>query len=277
MAFLLSPPIFKTCRTAPPLCRRPLKTSTFIPLVLPPIRPTNLQPHSSKPLTKFVAFLPGSPTNRSLLTIFSSIVGVCVLIGSLLYKIPQVFRIVRRKSAAGISVLMYAMETLGTTFSAVYFARRAFPFVTYGESIFVMVQNVLIMMLIVIYQRLPKLSALCCSAFYLIALLFLYSSFFPLKFLMALQVCSIPVLNFARVPQIFLNFRRKSTGELSPITLGLQLLGNVARVFTTIAQVKDPLMLLGICVATCFNSVLFGQWIFYSRRRPHIPKRFPIS
>lgn len=165
---------------------------------------------------------------------------------------------------------MYALETLGTTFSAVYFARRAFPFSTYGEAVFIMVQNVLVLALIVHYQRLPLLTASLLAIAYAAMLLLLYSSLVPMSVLMVLQVCSIPILNLARLPQILLNWRRKSTGELSPITLGLQLLGNLARIFTTIAQVRDPLMFAGICVATLFNSFLFLQWIFYSKNTPNL-------
>ena len=172
---------------------------------------------------------------------------------------------------------MYALETIGTTFSAVYFARKAFPFATYGESVFIMAQNVAVMALIVIYEKLPRAPAILAAMLYIALLVLLYSSVIPMRFLMLLQICSIPILNLARVPQIVLNWRRKSTGELSPITLGLQLLGNVARIFTTIAQVRDPLMFAGITVATLFNSTLFFQWIYYSKRTPEIVESVPNS
>lgn len=209
---------------------------------------------------------------NNFLTIFSTIVGICVLIGSLLYKIPQVVRVLRRRSAAGISVLMYSLETIGTTFSAVYFARRRIPFSTYGESVFIMFQNFIILILIVFYQKLPRAPAIFLALLYIVSLFFLYSNFVSMPVLTILQICSIPIMNLARIPQILLNWRRKGTGELSPITLGLQLLGNVARIFTTIAQVKDPLMLTGIAVATCFNSTLFGQWMWYSGKFSSIGK-----
>lgn len=172
----------------------------------------------------------------------------------------------RRRSADGISVLMYSLETIGTTFSALYFARRAFPFSTYGEAIFIMIQNVILLALIVKYQRLPRVPATILALLYFGMVISLLSPFVPLSLLVALQLCSIPILNLARVPQLILNYRRNATGELSPITLGLQLLGNVARIFTTIAQVKDPLMFAAICVSTCFNTALFVQWIYYARK-----------
>lgn len=161
---------------------------------------------------------------------------------------------------------MYALETIGTTFSALYFARRAFPFSTYGETVFIITQNIILLALIVFYNDLPRIPAIILAVLYFSVIAALISPLVPFSLLVTLQFCSIPILNLARVPQILLNFKRKATGELSPITLGVQLLGNVARIFTTMAQVRDPLMFAGICVATCFNATLFFQWLYYSRR-----------
>lgn len=208
--------------------------------------------------------------STSLLGVVSTIVGVCVLIGSLLYKLPQILRVIRRRSAAGISVLMYSLETVGTTFSALYFARRAFPFSTYGETVFILIQNIVLLALIVLFQRLPRAPAIFLGILYFATVVALFSPYVPMSVLVLVQLGSIPILNLARVPQIVLNYRHKGTGELSPITLGLQLLGNVARIFTTIAQVRDRLMLTGICVATCFNTALFVQWLYYSWRTNYL-------
>jgi mannose-P-dolichol utilization defect 1 len=209
--------------------------------------------------------------------VLSAIVGSFVLAGSVMYKIPQVVRLFRRKSGEGVSVIMYALETLGTTFSAMYFARKAFAFSSYGELIFIMLQNVIILGLIAKYENLDR--ALCIFALIAYPLLIagLASSSMPLRVLMALQVASIPILNLARIPQILLNWQRKSTGELSIITLGLQLAGNLARIFTTIASVGDPLMLTGVCASTLFNSALVGQWIFYNQKPSKQSSKAPLK
>lgn len=242
-------------------------SSTLAVAATPPlghVLPTSSAPVATAPVPSV------SPQSvaiaRPVITLLSTIVGICVLIGSLLYKLPQIIRVVRRRSAAGISVLMYALETLGTSLSALYFARRAFPFSTYGEMVFIMIQNLVLLSLIVVYQRLPRAPALLLAFLYVSLVITLLSPCVSLSCLVVLQLCSIPILNLARVPQLILNYRRKSTGELSPITLGLQLLGNIARIFTTVAQVKDPLIMVSVCVATCFNTALFTQWLYYSRR-----------
>jgi mannose-P-dolichol utilization defect 1 len=219
-------------------------------------------------ITASAIMSPVSVPKRTLLASLSTFVGVLVLIGSVLYKIPQVVRIARRRSGKGVSVTMYSLETIGTTFSAMYFARKAFAFSSYGELVFVMAQNVVILGLLVGYEKLNRPASAALGILYTALVFLLLSPSIPLRVLMLLQIAAIPILNLARVPQIMLNWRRKGTGELAPITLGLQLLGNVARIFTTIASVRDWLMLTGVCVSTLFNATLVVQWLYYNRRHP---------
>lgn len=212
---------------------------------------------------------PSHPPHERILQLTSSVIGALVLVGSVLYKIPQVLRIIRRRSARGLSILYYALELVGMTFSFVYFARRNYPILSYGETCAVTVSNIIILALILHYgPAQPRWIVTLTLAIYSAAVFYLLSPFAPLSLLMTLQVLSIPLLNLAKVPQILKNHAAQSTGELSQLTLFLQLLGNIARIFTTLAQVRDKLMLASILVAFCFNSVLFGQWVMFSRPLP---------
>jgi mannose-P-dolichol utilization defect 1 len=233
----------------------------------PPLTPAAERAHPSwRAVTTAAMVAPGGMPKRNVLALLSTIVGVLVLIGSVLYKIPQVVRIARRRSGKGVSVTMYSLETIGTTFSAMYFARKAFAFSSYGELVFVMVQNMVILGLLVVFEKLNRPASVALGILYVALVFLLLSPSVPLRALMVLQIAAIPILNLARVPQILLNWRRKGTGELAPITLGLQLLGNVARIFTTIASVRDWLMLTGVCVSTLFNATLVIQWLYYNNR-----------
>ena len=50
-----------------------------------------------------------------------------------------------------------------------------------------------------------------------------------------LQASTILIISLGgRIPQIMLNIRRGNSGELSPVTSGLNLAGNLARTFTTL-------------------------------------------
>lgn len=90
----------------------------------------------------------------------------------------------------------------------------------------------------------------------------------------ALQVAAIPVVNVgARLPQAALNWRRKTVGEQSVVTLALQWLGNLARVFTTLVQVRDPVVLCGSVASAVVNGALVGQWVWYTRKERAAAKR----
>ncbi|KAK1862594.1 hypothetical protein I4F81_005162 [Pyropia yezoensis] len=87
-------------------------------------------------------------------------------------------------------------------------------------------------------------------------------------------VAAIPVVNVgARLPQAALNWRRKTVGEQSVVTLALQWLGNLARVFTTLVQVRDPVVLCGSVASAVVNGALVGQWVWYTRKERAAAKR----
>lgn len=76
----------------------------------------------------------------------------------------------------------------------------------------------------------------------------------------ALQASSVVVLALGgRVPQIVLNIQRGNSGELSILSTGLSLLGNFARVITTMVLVKDVLILSSSISQAVLNAILLWQ------------------
>ena len=57
--------------------------------------------------------------------------------------------------------------------------------------------------------------------------------------------------------------RDRATGELSIIVVFAQLMGTIARVFTTLTETNDPLLFWGFALATIFNAVIAIQVIMY--------------
>jgi len=197
----------------------------------------------------------------------SRAIGWGVLVGSAAYKLPQIARLLRARSAAGLSATMYLTESAGMLLSTVYCARRAFPFSTWGEGVFILAQNAVLLALLWRYRRGRRRDAAAAvvGAAGLAALL---AGGVDVGTLGALQVAAIPLVNVgARLPQVALNWRRKSVGEQSFVTLGLQWAGNLARVFTTLVQVRDGVVLGGSIASTVVNGVLVGQWLWYSKYR----------
>jgi len=223
------------------------------------------------------ASISASPTKAGgldSLTLLSTFMGYTVIAGSMLFKVPQAARIFRKKSAAGLSSSMYVLETAGIAMSLAFSIRNAFPFSTYGEAVFILLQNVIIMSGISLYSDQPKPSVLVLSLVAAsLAFAYTISPAAPMVLVSILQSISIPLLNFSRVPQLLLNHRTKSTGELAPSTLILQAAGNLARIFTTIVQVQNKLFLLSCLVAMVFNGALVAQYFMYRGRAPARPPK----
>jgi mannose-P-dolichol utilization defect protein 1 len=78
-----------------------------------------------------------------------------------------------------------------------------------------------------------------------------------------LYAATIPLTLSSKVPQIYTNFKNSSTGQLSVFAVFNYFLGSTARVFTTMTELDDPLMLAGNVLAATFNGILAIQVIVY--------------
>jgi uncharacterized protein with PQ loop repeat len=91
------------------------------------------------------AAVAATPGKMDGLTLLSTAMGYVVIAGSMLFKVPQAVRIFRKKSAEGLSASMYILESAGIAMSLAFSMKNAFPFSTYGEAVFILLQNVAIM------------------------------------------------------------------------------------------------------------------------------------
>lgn len=73
----------------------------------------------------------------------------------------------------------------------------------------------------------------------------------------------------ARVPQILQNFGARSTGQLSALTCGLNALGALARVFTSLnaGGGAGAAMVRSYALGAALNSVILAQILFYGKGR----------
>ncbi|RDX40688.1 mannose-P-dolichol utilization defect 1 protein [Polyporus arcularius HHB13444] len=197
--------------------------------------------------------------------------GLGIVVGGSIMKVPQLLLIVNARSARGLSLTAYVLETLSYAITLAYSYRNDFPFSTYGENLFLTLQNVLITLLIVHYNP-PKalaarspvqravLSVQAMLAF-AVALVVLPSSTIAL-----FQLATLPLSLFSKVPQIRQNQRAQSTGQLSAFAVISQVGGCLARLFTTATEVGDPIVSAGFALALVLNVVLGAQmWLYWGK------------
>lgn len=150
-----------------------------------------------------------------------------------------------------------------------------FPFSTYGETAFISVQNVLILLLILHYAKKDVYAVGALGAVAALAYPLFDPKLVSYKHLQILQGLSIPLSLASKVPQIVTNYRNGSTGQLSAFTVFNYLAGSAARVFTTMTEVNDPVIFWGFVVAAGLNAVLAAQMVYYwesSPKTPVVPK-----
>ena len=73
--------------------------------------------------------------------------------------------------------------------------------------------------------------------------------------------------------QIVANFRNGHTGQLSFIMVLLLFVGAMARIFTTIQETGDKVMLVTFLVSTVLNGTLVFQVLFYWNVKPDSKKK----
>jgi mannose-P-dolichol utilization defect protein 1 len=94
----------------------------------------------------------------------------------------------------------------------------------------------------------------------------------PVSSLPLLQLLTLPISLFSKLPQIASNARAHSTGNLSAIAVFAQILGCAARLFTTSAELGgDKYVLWGFGLALILNGIIGAQMLRYWGQDPFEP------
>ena len=134
-----------------------------------------------------------------------------------------------------------------------------YPISTYGENIIILVQNVILVFMLWTYANPPF------SSLHMIAVTVglggaaFGSLVLPKELLMYLPITTTTLAVMGRVPQLAANFSQGHTGQLSLITTALNLLGNIARIFTTLQETADVFVLASFVIAGVMNTALVAQ------------------
>jgi len=194
--------------------------------------------------------------------IISKCLGIGIVAGSICVKVPQILKIVSAKSAEGLSLLSIALELIAVISATSYNYVNGYPFSSYGDSTFLIIQNGIIGGLILLYAGCAGRAQLFLGVV-AAATAVLCSGAVPLSVLWLLQASNIPVVVTAKMLQAWSNYSAGSTGQLSAVTLTLLTAGSAARIFTSIQETGDSVIIATYCFSTIANSILFGQLIYY--------------
>jgi len=191
--------------------------------------------------------------------------GYGIIVGSILVKVPQIVKILNAKSAQGISILSTSLELAAVTASLAYGYNKGFPFSAYGEAGFLVLQTAIIAFLIFFYGGNVGMGVFYTTVFTAF-LGYLMSGQAPTGLITGLQSAVIPNVVIARMIQVVTNIKNGSTGQLSLVTVFLLFAGSLARIFTSLQETGDNVLVMTYIVSTACNFLILFQIFYYSNK-----------
>lgn len=205
--------------------------------------------------------------NRECLSLFLSKGISFGLIGfSCILKIPQLLQIILHKSGRGLSQSSLFMEIGANVLAYAYHRQRGFPLSTFGETIVILIQNLLIAFFVTHFS--PKYNVITWNAFVVLCscLVFAVERDVVGDVLMGWlwRIC-LPLSIAYKIPQIWVTYRAKSKGELSTLSCFLTLMGSCGRVFTTLRELHDWSVLAMYLLNVLLNGTILVESIVYPK------------
>jgi mannose-P-dolichol utilization defect protein 1 len=178
--------------------------------------------------------------------------------------LPIAANIVRTRSAAGLSIATWALNTLGFFAALVYPLRRGFPLSSFFDTVCLTVQSVLVLALIVLYRGSRAEGVALVAGLGACGLAFAATlTLAPAWSLVMVQAAATVSMTVALLPQILKNAVRRSSGGWSRSSAALSTVGNGIRVFTTITLTGDRLLLAGFTAGLLLNGILLTQTLLW--------------
>ncbi|EFN76261.1 Mannose-P-dolichol utilization defect 1 protein-like protein, partial [Harpegnathos saltator] len=192
----------------------------------------------------------------------SKILGLCIIGGSLLVKIPQIVKIFQNKSGEGINIFSVLLDLFAITAMVSYSFINGFPFSAWGDGVFLGLQTLAIAVLVMHYNG--ETTKATASLFaYIAVVLAANSGVTPVYILWACQTINIPIVLISKLMQAWTNYSNGSTGQLSAATIFMLFFGSLARIFTSIQETGDTTLIIMYTCSTLANGIIVAQLFYY--------------
>lgn len=192
----------------------------------------------------------------------SKLLGLAIIGGSLLVKVPQIVKILKNKSGEGINVFSVLLDLFAITAMLSYSFMRGFPFSAWGDAVFLGFQTLIIAVLVMHYNGDTTKATAFLSA-YLAVLFAANSGLTPIHILWACQTMNIPIVLISKFSQAYTNYSNGNTGQLSAVTCFMLFFGSLVRIFTSIQETGDIVMIIMYVCSTFANGIIVTQLLYY--------------
>lgn len=193
----------------------------------------------------------------------TKLLGYGIVVGASAVKLPQVIKIFKAGSGAGITLFGVLLELLAITFNACYSFRNNFPFSAWGEAIFLAVETALIAFLILWFDGGKGKSISFFATYAAIVLSLIHPTFVSKSILWWLQSSVLPLAVTGKMIQVLKNYKAQHTGQISAVTAWAIFAGSLTRIFTTIQETGDKLTAVTFAFAAAANAIIAIQVLYY--------------
>lgn len=205
------------------------------------------------------------PEKDCLLPLLSKVLGYLIVAFSTTVKLPQILKILKHRSASGISATAFELEIVGCTIGLGYSIHKGLPFSAYGELAFLLIQGLILIAITYHYSQPVGTTTWIRALLYCaVAPTILAGQINPVLF-ETLYACQHITFLSARIPQIWKNFKNKSTGQLSFLTWLMSFGGAMVRVFTSIQEKAPTSVVMGSTMGALMNGIILSQIILYQK------------
>ena len=193
----------------------------------------------------------------------SKVMGTLLVVFSTIVKLPQIVKIISAKSVDGLSAVSFYTELLSFGLMAAYSYHNGQPISTYGECVTIFLQCVVQVALLWMYGNYSGAHVRGVLLFFTAVFGTLASGVLPESAWQFIILAQFPFNLIVKGSQIFTNFSKGSTGQLSLITNTLNFAGTCVRIFTTLVEVADRAVLLNYAMTTALNFTIVAQIGYY--------------
>ncbi|KAM9348724.1 mannose-P-dolichol utilization defect 1 protein-like [Symphorus nematophorus] len=188
--------------------------------------------------------------------------GFWILLDAFLAQLPQLLKILWRRSATGLSLTSALLQLYASSCPVVYAMAKNFPLFAWSERLLTLAQTAAIVFLILHYRGDTVKGLLFLLAYS--GVMFLLGSYAAAAVVSVMQASSLAALIASKGLQAGTNHCNGHTGQLSTLSVLLSWAGALGVVFMSLQETGSSLSTLSHILSACLSCVLLAQVLCYN-------------
>ncbi|XP_048043426.1 mannose-P-dolichol utilization defect 1a isoform X1 [Megalobrama amblycephala] len=194
--------------------------------------------------------------------ILSKIMGIFILMGIVIAPLPQICKVLWSGSSNGLCLASVFLELLAISTHAAFCYTQNFPIGAWGESLFALIQ-IAVLALLIQHYRGKTIKGIYFLALYCGFMFLLASPLTPVLVVLTLHDWNVLLVIAGRFFQAVSNFKCGHTGQLSALSVFLDFLGSLGRIFSSLQVTGLSLSSQMHALACCGSGVMLAQILMY--------------